>query len=192
MALTTQGISRRREQQLRNKTVPPLHRPLNQIRNTPLHLPNDPEAVHPKDRKMHLHPRPLLLHHQAEEHAQRSSYVSQSPIIPTCSRSFRPVTVHRNTGSNARPSRSAAAKHCDFYVAVPSSPVKSGPTINWVQMKAEMRHRIQCHRQAKQAFKRMWWYSLSHPFPRNEETMDRPILASVITTLLPSLQVWPS
>jgi hypothetical protein len=48
-------------------------------------------------------------------------------------------------------------------------------------MKAEMQHRIRFHRQGKEAYKRMWWYSLSHPFPRNEETIDRPILPTVTT-----------
>jgi hypothetical protein len=64
---------------------------------------------------------------------------------------------------------------------VPASPIKSGPTINWLQMKAEMQHRIRFHRQGKDAYKRMWWCSLSHAFPRNEETIDRPILPTVTT-----------
>jgi hypothetical protein len=68
--------------------------------------------------------------------------VSPSPFVPTRSRPFRPVTIHRTTRSNARPLRFSAAKQRDFYVAVPASPIKSGPTINWLQMKAEMQHRI--------------------------------------------------
>jgi hypothetical protein len=67
-----------------------------------------------------------------------SSYVSPSPILPSCIPPSHVATNQRTTRSNARPTRSASSKQRDFYIVVPSSPIKPGPTINWRQIKAGM------------------------------------------------------
>lgn len=44
-----------------------------------------------------------------------------------------------------------------------------------------MQLRIQMHSDGKDAYKRMWWFSLSNPSATPEEIIDRPILATVST-----------
>jgi hypothetical protein len=83
--------------------------------------------------------------------------------------------------SNARPTCSASAKQRDFYIAIPSSPIKPGPTINWRQMKADMQMRIKMHSDGKEAYKRMWPFSLSQPSIPSDDVIDRPILADNTT-----------
>lgn len=177
MALTTQGIKKKRAAAKKQKcftaTLP--SQPNTQ------HTPSPPKRSRGRPPK---HPRNQPPSSSAAAAAPpnrrtRSTYVSPSPIPTTRTIPRRPATVHRTTRSNARPTRSFASKQRDFYVAVPSSPIRAGPTINWHQVKAEMQLRIQMHSDGKDAYKRMWWFSLSSATP--EEIIDRPILATVST-----------
>eukprot|EP00956_Cyclotella_meneghiniana_P015437 scaffold23672_cov83-Cyclotella_meneghiniana.AAC.1 len=91
-----------------------------------------------------------------------------APIINSQSRALRsskkyitPAIRTRSSQSQSRSKRSPSSKERHYYVALPSTPTRSGPKHNWHSHKKNLERRIKFHLNGTKIYKRLWHASLA-------------------------------